>query len=140
MPFYLFIDPKSKKETTLFFHMKDVPSIGAKFIYEGVEMVRLATKPNAAIDSVDGDPFDRNSFMKATDKKGETLGGLWDKAKVFSERRKEKEGIDPISEKYKKEREDQTGVKPLNDDSKKKAAQERLKKLGVSVKEKKQSR
>lgn len=136
MPYYSF-SSKSGKIEDIFYHMKDAPSIGSKIIYEGVELTRLATKPNASIDT-SFDPFSQKDFVKVTNKQGETFGSLWDKSKEFSEKRKEKEGIDPVKEKFNKKREKDYGL--VNMDKKKEKAAANLKKIGVTLKEKNEKR
>lgn len=113
--------------------MKEAPSIGSIIKNDKNEDIkRLATKPNAAIDSIDGDPFDKNAYLKATNKSGGTIGDLWDRSREFSERRKEKDGIDFIEEKFDKERTEKFGLPSVK--KKKEKCNEKLKKLGVSVK------
>lgn len=139
MPFYSFVNVKTKKIEDIFFHMKDVPSIGSVIKNDdGEDIKRIALKPNAAIDSIDGDPFDKNSFIKATNKKGGTFGSMFDLSKEFSDKRLQKEGIDPIADKYDKDRKEKYGLESMR--KKKQKSIERLKKIGVSIKEKKQSR
>ena len=139
MPYYLFENVNKKKETLLFFHMNDAPKIGSIITDEdGNQLKRLATKPNAAIDSIEGCPFDKNNFIKATNKKGETFGSMWDKSKEFSERRKEKDGIDYVEQNYNKKREEQTGIPTKSEKTKK--AEEKLKKLGVKINAKEKKR
>lgn len=47
------------------------------------------------------DPFSQKQFRERTDKKGDTLGALWDRSKEWSQMRAEKSGgEDPIEQKY----------------------------------------
>jgi len=138
MPLYSFLNLKTKKIEDIYFHMAEAPSIGAEILNDNNEKVkRIALKPNASIDT-NFDPFSQKDFVKVTNKQGETFGSLWDKSKEFSEKRKEKEGIDPVKEKFNKKREKDYGL--VNMDKKKEKAAANLKKIGVTLKEKNEKR
>lgn len=59
---------------------------------------RVFTSPNAAIDTR-VDPYSSKDFVKATDKRG-TIGDLVDRSTELSEKRKDKDGVDNVTEKY----------------------------------------
>jgi hypothetical protein len=138
MPIYSFENQITKEIEDIFYKMSEAPSIGSIININGEKFKRIALKPNASIDSVEGCPFDKKSFLKATSKNGDTMGHMIDLSKEYSERRKDKDGIDPIAEKYNAKRERDTGL--ANMGKKKDEAVKKLKKLGVSFKEKKESR
>lgn len=60
---------------------------------------RVWTKPQMGVDTVRIDPYSTSDFVKATNKKG-TMGDLWDRSAELSKKREEKEGLDPIKEKF----------------------------------------
>lgn len=64
----------------------------------GIEWERIFTSPNTSIDTK-SDPFSEKDFVKTTNKKG-TLGDLMDQSEDFSQRRKDKDGVDIVREKY----------------------------------------
>ncbi len=136
MPNYPFEDSKGIY-SEFFFKMVDAPKIGSTVEIDGKAWKRLPSIPYAASDSVDGCPFDAKSFIKATNKGGGTFGDMMDLSKEYSERRKQKDGVDEIAKKanaVQKQAYDTLGITPPEEKSA--LAQQRLKKLGVTVKEK----
>lgn len=75
------------------------------YVVDGVKWNRIFTVPNASIDTKI-DPFSSKDFAQKTLKKG-TMGDLFDRSRELSEKRKDKEGYDPVekkqAEKYNKE-------------------------------------
>lgn len=128
MPFYLFQNPETQEVQEIFFHMNDEKV----YIDESkIEWKRIYTVPQASIDT-QADPFSSNDYVKVTNKKGGTYGDLLDKAAEMSKKREEKMGVDPVKEKvYKEYSEKRHGLK--HPDQKKREANEKLKKLGVSI-------
>jgi hypothetical protein len=95
MPYYDFQNDKTGEIKSLFFHMND----DKIFIDEtGFQWRRLFSIPQAAIDTV-LDPFNPADFNKKTSKPG-TMGELFDRSKEMSEKRKDKDGIDVVENKY----------------------------------------
>ena len=93
MPYYIF---KYKNKTIEVFQHMNEPHV---YIDEfGIQWERVFTKPNAAIDT-QADPYSVNDFAKKTNKKG-TIGDLMDQSQELSIKRKDKDGVDPIREKY----------------------------------------
>jgi len=58
----------------------------------GIAWKRVFTSPNAAIDSIGGDNFSKESFLKRTNKAG-TVGDMWDLSAEMAENR-ERKGVD----------------------------------------------
>lgn len=127
MPVYIFQNPETKEYREVLLGMQDKK----EFSEGGVKWDRVFTKPNAAV-STAIDPYSAESFVSATANKKETYGDLMDRSRELSEKRKDKEGVDPLRtkefENYSKLR---RGIK--HPEQKKQESQERLKKLGVSV-------
>ena len=65
----------------------------------GVVWNRVFTAPNAGVDTVKLNPFSPKDFLKKTSNQG-CVGDLMDRSKEMSEKRKQKEGFDPIQQKY----------------------------------------
>ncbi len=96
MPQYLFCHPEDDSQIVeVFFHMND-----KKFYIDdnGLEWRRVFTVPQASIDS-DIDPNNREEFARRAAKYS-TVGDLADKSKELSEKRKSKEGYDPLEQKF----------------------------------------
>lgn len=60
---------------------------------------RVWTKPRAAVDAFKIDPHSTKDFIRATNKRG-TMGDLYDRSAEWSEKRADKEGVDPIKQKW----------------------------------------
>lgn len=98
MPYYIYEHPETKEQKEVFQTMKE------DHIYvdqDGVKWNRVFLSCNASIDTR-VDPFSEKDFIKATNKKG-TFGDLMDRSAEMSETRKNKEGVDPVQEKYYKD-------------------------------------
>lgn len=96
MPQYIFCNPLQEDQIVeVFFHMND-----KKFYIDenGVEWRRVFTVPQASIDS-DIDPNNRQEFARRAAKYS-TIGDLADKSLELSEKRKSKEGFDPVEKKF----------------------------------------
>jgi len=96
MPVYAFQHPKTKEIIEVVQGMKENHTYTDE---EGVQWERVWTSPNASIDTnLDGS---KESFMKYTqNKKGATLGDLWDTSRRCSEMREREQGKDNIKDKY----------------------------------------
>lgn len=71
----------------------------------------LMCRPNMSVSSII-DPYDSKSFRAATtNKKGQTIGQLWERSAELSQKRADKEGKDPIRQKRYAEYKKSTGVK-----------------------------
>lgn len=95
MPYYLYSNPETGEVKEILQKMTD------KHIYEeeGIRWNRIFTVPQVGIDTIKLDPFSSKDFLKKTQTKG-TLGSLIDRSKEMSEKRKDKEGCDPVQQKY----------------------------------------
>lgn len=60
---------------------------------------RVWTNPQAAFDSVALDPYSASDFARVTNKRGGTVGDLWDRSKELSQQREAKDGKDAVKEK-----------------------------------------
>lgn len=95
MPIYLYENPKTKKIVEVFQKMNDIH----EYEENGVKFKRSFTIPCASIDSMPIDPYSAKDFNKMTNKKGGTIGDLWDRSAEFASIRKEKSG-DEIKQKF----------------------------------------
>jgi hypothetical protein len=126
VPNYLFENPKNGKVSEVFFHMKDEKT----YIVDGVKWNRVYTVPQASIDTR-ADPYNQKDFSKVTNKKG-TYGDLLDRSNEMSLKREEKEGVDPVKQKYFEDySKKRAGLK--HPDQKKQEANQKLKNLGVRI-------
>jgi len=93
MPEYIYENPDTGEQVTV------LQSIHEEHIYEidGVVYDRVYTVPNASIDT-HIDPFSAKDFKEKA--KGSTLGELWDQSAEASAKREEKEGVDPVKNKF----------------------------------------
>lgn len=133
MPNYLFlkVNSRPKEYSERFYHMNEAPSIGAVIKDEnGVRWRRVATKPQASFDTK-VDPYSSKDFVKATNKPG-TLGDLWDRAAESSQKRADKDGIDPIQEKFYDDYSKRRKGKKHPDQVRREKAKE-LKKQGITI-------
>ena len=96
MPQYIYRHPKTGKIVELIQRMEeDHVFVDSK----GVAWEREFTPPNPAIDS-NASPFSASKFSdKVSNTKG-SYGDLLDRSKEASEKRKDKEGYDALSQKY----------------------------------------
>jgi len=136
MPNYAFIDESTNLEEEVFFKFADAPKIGSYIDYDGRKLRRLPTVVCASSNSIARDPYSAKDFNRLTEKGG-TFGAMYDLSKELSEKRAEKDGIDPISEARDKKTAAE-GMPVFTDPKVKlKKANEKLKKWGVTLTEKK---
>ncbi len=96
MPYYIYSNPETGETKDVFQKMNDVHEY---FDETGLQWNRVFTVPNAGIDTVKLNPFSSKDFLKKTDKAG-TIGSIMDRSKEMSEKRKDKEGFDPLQKRY----------------------------------------
>jgi hypothetical protein len=94
MPQYIYRNPKTGKFKEVIQRMTE-PHVYSE---DGVEWERIFTIPQAAMDTI-LDPFKAEDFNKKTSKPG-TMGELYDRAQEMSEKRKDKDGVDVITNKH----------------------------------------
>jgi len=100
MPQYPFARVDDPSVTQDFFHhMDDAPRIGGVVTVDGVKWKRLASKPQASIDTR-VDCYSAKDYLKATGKSGDTVGALWDRSKEMSLKRKDKDGVDTVRQTF----------------------------------------
>lgn len=93
---------------------------------------KLIGCPNMSIDTV-VDPYSKKDFQKVTNnKKGLTVGDMWDKSAELSAKRVDKDGVDQVKEKYFTDYQKKTGNKriPHAKRDAQKGAKDLVKKLG----------
>jgi len=96
MPEYLFSNPANESEL-----ISLILSINSKkeYIKDGVSWNRVWTIPQASIDSRI-DPDSAKDFTAKTANKKGSVGDLWDKSAELSSKRAQREGSDPVKEKF----------------------------------------
>ena len=95
MPLYTFQHPDTEEVVEI------VQNMSENHFYvdeNGVEWKRVWETPNMNTDS-DVDPFSKEDFMRATEKKGMTLGEMQDLSKSLSKKREKSRGLDPVKNK-----------------------------------------
>tara|TARA_R110002020_G_scaffold19821_6_gene68015 strand:+ start:2710 stop:3084 length:375 start_codon:yes stop_codon:yes gene_type:complete len=93
MPEYIYEHPDTGEQVIV------LQSVHEEHIYEinGVVYDRVYTVPNASIDT-NIDPFSAKEFREKA--KGSTVGDFWDQSAEASEKRTQKEGVDPVKNKF----------------------------------------
>ncbi len=100
MPIYLFKNESTGEVHEVVYHMNDDKNYrGPKNTDKEGVWKRVWIKPQMGVDMVRVDPYSSSDFVKATNKKG-TVGDLWDRSAELSAKRAEKEGLDPVKEKF----------------------------------------
>jgi len=96
MPLYIFEHPETKEVTEVFFHMNDEDKI---YIDDaGMQWNRVFTTSQLSTDT-QIDPYNSRDFINKTSKEG-TMGDMWDRSAELHAKRVDKEGKDPIQQKY----------------------------------------
>ncbi len=111
MPIYVYQHPKTEEYIEILQGMNDDHEYTDD---EGTPWRRVFFSPNANFDT-EVDPYSQADFMKATANKQGTMGDLMDYSKELSQRRAEKEGKDPIREKFVRDYEKKHGRKPMSE-------------------------
>tara|TARA_R110002020_G_scaffold181523_1_gene376575 strand:- start:165 stop:536 length:372 start_codon:yes stop_codon:yes gene_type:complete len=96
MPFYIFQNPETQEVIEI---MQSMKSEHTYVDEKGIKWDRIFTVPNAAMDSGGVDPYSKEDFLKATDKRGITCGEMFDLSAEMSSKRESKDGKDSIKEK-----------------------------------------
>lgn len=107
MPIYVYQHPKTEEYLEVLQGMNDPHEYTDE---AGIEWKRIFFVPNAGFDT-QVDPYSRQDYLKATENKKGTLGDLMDYSKELSQKRADKEGKDPVAEKFYANHEKKTGVK-----------------------------
>jgi len=132
MPLYSFIREEDGKIEDVFFHMDDKKIYNGKDGKEIGKWKRIWLKPRMSVDSIAIDPYSSNDFNRVTNKGGK-LGDLWDRSEELSQKRVDRDGIDPVKqtfyEKYKK-----THKGNSHPQEKKEKSKKQLDDMGISVK------
>ena len=107
MPIYVFQHPETEEYTEVVQGMND------DHIHiddSGVEWKRIFFAPGMTMDT-EVDPYNQSDFIKATSNKKGSLGEVMDYSKELSQRRADKDGKDPVREKFLRQYEKDTGRK-----------------------------
>lgn len=97
---YSFINSKGTIQD-VYYPMKQAPAIGSTIVLDGETWTRVLHSPHLATNGLAPiDPYSQKAFRDKTGTKGDTLGALWDRSAELSARRAEKEGKDPVKQKY----------------------------------------
>jgi len=107
MPIYVYQNPVTEEYVEVVQGMNDDHSYIDE---EGVQWRRIFFAPNANLDS-QVDPYSHSDFMKATENKKGTIGEMMDYSKELSQKRQDKEGKDPVKEKFLRQYEKRQGRK-----------------------------
>ncbi len=134
MPVHSFRSPDGK-EISIFVRISDPVAAHQTQVVDGVEYKRVYDgAPLATIDTKVGDAT-RADFRKITEKKGITIGEMQDEAAAMAAHREEKQGQDPVTERYYANYEKEMGDKHAN--VKIREANTRLEGYGIRIKAKK---
>lgn len=135
MPFYDFEHIENGKVVPVFFHMNDEKVYNGEDGKETGKWRRVYSVPLAAFDSIIN-PFDPKSFTAATNnKKGQTVGQMWERSAELSKMRADREGVDPVKQKFYDKYKKETGLKNQHQSQEEtaKKAKELVKKLGFGT-------
>lgn len=95
MPLYTFEHPKTKKTIDI------VQTMNEKHEYidaKGVKWNRVFSKPQAAVNT-QINPYSATEFASKSAGKNLTVGDVWDMSAEASNKRADKEGVDPVKDK-----------------------------------------
>lgn len=109
MPLYLYSHPETNEVKEIFQGMNDLH----QYEENGTKWLRIYTTPQMSIDTR-VDPHSSKDFVRATNKKG-TIGDIMDLSAELSDKRSQKEGTDPVKQKYFKDYEKKNNKKHLSD-------------------------
>jgi hypothetical protein len=96
VPLYDFQHPETGEIIEVCLSMKEDKSYVDE---DGVEWSRLFSIPNASIDT-EIDPYSSRDFKKVTENKKGSYGDMLDRSREMSEKRKAKDGKDPVQQKW----------------------------------------
>lgn len=96
MPNYLYQDTRDQRIYEVFQKMNEKHDA---FAPDGFKLKRIFINPQVSIDAFKIDPYKPSDFIRATKKSGK-YGDVLDRSKELSLKRADKEGKDPIKERY----------------------------------------
>lgn len=126
MPTYLFANPEN--ENDIIEVVQAINEDHSKHIKDGKIYLRIFTIPNMAVDTI-CDPNSASDFVKVTNKKG-TIGELMDRSAELSAKRADKDGLDPVKEKF-YENYSKTRAGSVHPEVKKRKLKEKAAKAGI---------
>lgn len=109
MPRYDFQHVETGEVHEVFFHMNDAKIYSGPDGTQTGEWRRVFSSPNATIDGKI-DPFNKRDFVEKTGRKKDSVGALLDRARDAHLERVQKDGKDPIKEKFLKDYKSTNGV------------------------------
>ncbi len=113
MPVHNFRSPDGQ-EISVFVKISEPVSAHQTQIVDGVEYKRVYDEaPLAAKDTKVGDAT-KEDFRRVTEKKGITIGQMWEESAAMAAHREEKQGRDEVTEKYYRDYEKEIGEKHSN--------------------------
>jgi predicted nucleic acid-binding Zn ribbon protein len=107
MPIYVYKHPEMEEYTEVFQGMNDEHT---HFDAEGLEWKRVFLVPGMTLDT-QVDPYSASDFMKTTGSKEGTIKDLQKLSKELSDQRAQKDGVDPIKQKFFDDHKKKTGRK-----------------------------
>ena len=111
MPIYVYQHPETEEYIELLQGMNDPHEYTDA---DGMEWKRIFFVPNASFDT-EVDPYSQSDYMKATANKKGTIGDMMDYSKELSAKRADKDGKDPVKEKFLRQYEKKHGKKHLSE-------------------------
>jgi len=113
MPIYLYKHPETDEIKEIFQSMTEPH----EYCEDGVNWMRIFTKPNASIDTKINE-FSQADYVNKTSNKKGTVGDLLDLSSELSRKRSERDGVDKVQQKFFKDYEKNVGVKHSYDKKK----------------------
>ena len=107
MPIYIYKHPDKEEYTEVFQGMNDEHN---HFDEDGLEWKRIFTTPGMTIDT-QVDPYSSSDYIKTTGSKKGTVEDLQKLSKELSQMRAQKDGIDPVKQKFYADHKKKTGRK-----------------------------
>lgn len=128
MPLYSYRNTATGEVKDIFQSMTD------EHIYfeDGIEWSRVWEPSQFNFSSQNKDPYSKSAFSKETEGKKMTIGDLWDKSAELSAKRADKEGSDPVREKFYSDYSKTRGGKEHPEKTKEKSKQ-LLKDVGLNI-------
>lgn len=136
MPVHEFVNESTGKTVEVYVPINAPTSEHHTQMIEGVAYKRVYSAPLAAVDTSHGDATKEDFKRLTTNKKGLTVGQMWEMSAEMSQHRADKNGgVDTVKESFYKNYEKEVG-KPHPDIEKKeklKAANDHLRKMGIKI-------
>jgi len=128
MPIYIYLNEQTGEYKEIIQKMNDDHSYSDE---TGHKWSRVFSKPQAAFNTKI-DAYSSQDFAAKTGQKKGTLGNLFDQSRELSEKRKDKEGVDFVKEKFYEDYAKERKGRPHKDVMDRTALQ-KLEKMGVTI-------